>query len=663
MLVTAVFLAASSARAAPPALDLTPLFGDNLVQGVWQPVTVTLSNPPDGEALRGEVEVVVEEPRTGQRLGQYAAPVLLPRGAGVVSVSVPVHVPGTAQPDLVVFLRRERTGTGDIVTYRKFDRLPVLAERLTMLAVSGTPDALRYLNGVRLGVWQTRGGITAIDPYRNGGYRPGQGYGNRRSSSSYPPPLHVAQIADPATLPSRTAAYEGIGIVYLGADVRPDLFGDAQAEALRRYVVGGGLVIVSAGSRLREDERFRSWIPTVVPGPSSQTSQRQGRGCVVALGFDPSSPEAAARPDLALWKFLVRSATALSRFGTSAYGEDMRGVLLTNAVLRAPGLEPPGAGAVAVFLSAYLVLLVPINYLILKRLDRREWSWATVPALVLLFSVGAYGFGRVTKGSSLLLNTASLAEMTAGSSDASVRTAVGLFSPSRTGYDLSVGVPDALLWTPGADDPYGVRPGGAGEQPLALAEDAAGRGTVARGVAVPMWGMRAVCARTEAVRLGDGLEANLTGGPGGVTGTVTNRTGRPLRNVRVVFLRGEQVLGDLAPGQTAQVWKTGTRLSPPWQATNRSSRYRYSSARGARQTTPAGPPPTGTGDAIARTREGILREIEEFVDTRLYARDPNKHEAYVTAWNDAPLVPVRVDGRVPARQVNVSVLVVRAPVR
>ena len=44
-------------------------------------------------------------------------------------------------------------------------------------------------------------------------------------------------------------------------------------------------------------------------------------------------------------------------------------------------------------LGAYILLIGPINYLVLRRLDRREWAWVTMPVLIVVFAVGAYGFG------------------------------------------------------------------------------------------------------------------------------------------------------------------------------------------------------------------------------------------------------------------------------
>ena len=38
------------------------------------------------------------------------------------------------------------------------------------------------------------------------------------------------------------------------------------------------------------------------------------------------------------------------------------------------------------FLLIYIALMGPLNYVILNRLNRREWAWVTIPLLIAVFS-------------------------------------------------------------------------------------------------------------------------------------------------------------------------------------------------------------------------------------------------------------------------------------
>ena len=99
---------------------------------------------------------------------------------------------------------------------------------------------------------------------------------------------------------------------------------------------------------------------------------------------------------------------------------------LSDAVMRAPALDAPGADVVGLFLLAYVLILVPINYLVLKRLDKKEWAWVTVPALVVVFAVTTYGVGYAAKGNAVFVNRAAVVETTAGERQAGLYTELGL---------------------------------------------------------------------------------------------------------------------------------------------------------------------------------------------------------------------------------------------
>ena len=54
-----------------------------------------------------------------------------------------------------------------------------------------------------------------------------------------------------------------------------------------------------------------------------------------------------------------------------------------------PALALPSIEGLLLLLLGYIVLIGPINYLVLRRLDRREWAWVTMPLLVVGFTAGA----------------------------------------------------------------------------------------------------------------------------------------------------------------------------------------------------------------------------------------------------------------------------------
>ena len=98
-----------------------------------------------------------------------------------------------------------------------------------------------------------------------------------------------------------------------------------------------------------------------------------------------------------LWRRLLPPRT----FGGLSFFDDN---LLVGAVSQLPALALPPIGGLILILLAYILLIGPINYFVLRRLDRREWAWFTMPILIVVFGVGAYGFGAALRGSELVVN-------------------------------------------------------------------------------------------------------------------------------------------------------------------------------------------------------------------------------------------------------------------
>ncbi len=136
-------------------------------------------------------------------------------------------------------------------------------------------------------------------------------------------------------------------------------------------------------------------------------------------------------------------AEAGGRPGEPRYGGGGPTVPLNEAVATMPQAELPSIWLVVGFLVAYIIVLVPLNYYLLNRLDRRELAWVTTPAIVLLFSFGAYGLGYGMRGGAVLLNRIGIIEAGAGATVGRGTAYAAIFSPSRTGYDLAMDAPCA----------------------------------------------------------------------------------------------------------------------------------------------------------------------------------------------------------------------------
>ncbi len=167
-----------------------------------------------------------------------------------------------------------------------------------------------------------------------------------------------------------------------------------------------------------------------------------GSGSVTLLGFDPATQWIADGDtvDVPLWRRLLPPRSG----GTVSLVDDQT---IVSAVSNLPSLALPPIGGLLVLLFGYIVLVGPVNYLVLRSIDRREWAWVTVPVLIAVFTVGSFGIGAVLRGSDVIVNEVAIVRGAPGTDAATTQSYIGIFSPSRATYQLRV-AGDALLAAP-----------------------------------------------------------------------------------------------------------------------------------------------------------------------------------------------------------------------
>jgi hypothetical protein len=197
-----------------------------------------------------------------------------------------------------------------------------------------------------------------------------------------------------------------------------------------------------------------------------------------------------------------------------------------------------------VLLGAYILLIGPINYLVLRRLDRREWAWLTMPILIVAFTAGAFGFGAALRGNDVIVNEVAIVSGAPGATDGSAQVYVGIFSPSRGRYQVSV--PGGALLSSPINDFFGGQ-GGTNTQLDVLQGDPAR----VRDLAVGFGSLRTIRAETPVtVPL---IKTDLRLDDGRLVGTITNLSNERLEKPAVVLGGTVANLSDLEPGAEAAV--------------------------------------------------------------------------------------------------------------
>lgn len=194
-------------------------------------------------------------------------------------------------------------------------------------------------------------------------------------------------------------------------------------------------VVVSSGP-LKQGSTLVAISPDQAQSSQPLIAQREyGRGRLLYFAFDPTLSTLRGWDDYPrLWQLLL--ANHRSGPDSAALAHTNQG---GNFGFALPQFDLPNPGLLAILLFAYVMVIGPLNFIILGRLRRRELSWLTIPACVVAFGLLFFLIGYQTKGSTILLNRASVTFGQVEGNEALISSIVSIFSPNRTSYDLRLG--------------------------------------------------------------------------------------------------------------------------------------------------------------------------------------------------------------------------------
>jgi hypothetical protein len=385
-----------------------------------------------------------------------------------------------------------------------------------------------------------------------------------------------------ADLPERA---EGWGVLdrLVWQDIDSNQLSSGQLDALRRWIAAGGRLVIVGGtagigtlSAFSDDLLPYRPTATLDLDPSTLTSLlgplpdaaatlpamagalahgralatsgdrvvaaevAYGGGRVTLLGFDPTTKWLADSKSVdAMWRTLL---PARSGDGTLLADDSQ----LVQAVYQLPSLAlPPTSGLLAI-IGAYILVIGPINYLILKRLDRRELAWVTMPVLVLAFAAVSFGYGSFLRGTDVVVNEVAIVRGAPDATEATAQVYFGIFSPSRATYRVDV-PQGALLASPINGDPFGqgtstldIVQGTGPELPSAVRNLSVGTGSIR-------------IIRAQVAAAAPRMKASLTLDNGTLKGTFENASDQTLEGVAIVLGSSVLAIGDVAAHETRTV--------------------------------------------------------------------------------------------------------------
>lgn len=529
-------------RQGRPVLELSASAGYNgfYRKGQWVAVLVTVSN--NGDNLDGYVRA-----RTGEGSGleetTYSTPIDLPRGSRKQ-----------------IFLYVSLDSYTQRIQIEVIDRQDQVVERATAdLRMAGPGDILYAV--------VTESPFGALDLTARA---PGAGLAHQTNWRL-------------ENIPPLAEALAGLDVM-LFHDVDTGALTAEQVAAIRQWVLSGGhLIIVGGDAWQRTTSGLQEILPVTLSGTTPVRSVgaladyvrlpdepldeemtvavsaplagaeviaeaadtpllvrgRYGGGVVDFLAVDPhAEPLRSWEGKADLWLTLVASVgqqpSWMDGFKNWSIARDAT-TTISSTVL-------PTILQLCGFLGLYIALVGPVNYLVLKRLNRRELAWFTIPALILVFSFLAYTVGFNLRGNVATVNRLTVIQVWPASDQAQVTALVGVQSPRRGSYDIVAGQDYTLRTLPnegtGLNVPTVIR-----ESTRYMVDSIPiDAGTVASFVAS---GYQTAPQYDAAATWHLSLDQ-----PPRIEGYIANTTGRTLQDA-VLLIKGEsRYLGHLEPGET-----------------------------------------------------------------------------------------------------------------
>jgi hypothetical protein len=548
-----------SAQTEGISLKVEPFFSGHYKYGEWLPLRVTVTN--SGASVSAQVRV--EMSQTG---GQQAW-------------IVPLDLPTGAQKQFTLYTLP--TSFAQVARVRVLNGTQELAKQNATLTLHPNTD---YFVGV-------------VAPRA-------EAFNAANTLTLNSTPARITRIL-PMTLTELPDRAEGLraldALVLTGVDT--SILTPAQTQVLTTWVQNGGRLIVGGGAsaartlgglpdtlvgefrtqdNLVELEELTGlseageaevrvegpFVASFAPGGESIVEQdegalvsekRVGDGTVTYFALDPSlSPFDAWSGAPRFWQSVLAPRSAYPINSPPDVSPNLiRSRYMAMALQNLPMLALPSVNVLALLLGVYIVLVGPVNYLVLRRFRKLDWGWVTIPALTLLFAIGAFGVSNQLRGSDLILNQVSVVDFSQEGTPREMETVVGLFSPTRGTFDLQL--PEAALVIPvsNAYDPFSPA-GGAGTN----VEIVDSNPVEVRGVDINQGALQAFAIQSPAPAEW-GIDSDLKVVGEHVSGTLAQRLGAPITGAFLV--NGERFLnlGTLAPDESYTIDQNWSRASGP----------------------------------------------------------------------------------------------------
>jgi len=590
---SAIFVLASCSMTWAIKMEAVVGFGGLAGTRVWTPINVTIENDSAGE-IPGTLEVTQQGlagPASEEQVTICAPHVTLPSGA---KKKYQVYVKLNDFGDTTVSLRSGYWVVAKVKPRVDYTSASSGSNDYTVVTVGGMDKRLSFLANetYRLPVSAIKSGMPGM---------PGM---PAMPGSGGPQIQFKIGWIEQQNLPDKPAGFAAVDMLVL-LDFTASAVSPEVINSMKMWVASGGTLVIPSGAdyrKFQEPSFYGELLPVTVTGagqaaglPSVESIcksspigpialaravpisgrctyslqdssglvwgvRNYGAGRVVFLAFDPAAqPFRNWAGQTAFWKSLAGnprmypSSPALSlsmnQFMSNGYGGPSPALNPSASVSMNPAVKTPSPNIIWVFLGIYIIVLVPVNYTVLRMKNRLELAWVTFPAIVLFFTIGAYGIGYSVKGGQILLSQASIMVASVGSRMAGSISSGWVFSPARRGYTVELKDPVALASTTAENVGYGSYPGQE-SSPFPVAS--MGEKIVWDNVKMAMWSSQSFESEG-GLDLGGTVDGHVSTSGTTMTGVITNNTKYNLKHCLLVYDSSSVDLGDISPGKTKNI--------------------------------------------------------------------------------------------------------------
>ncbi|WP_203246064.1 hypothetical protein [Sporosarcina beigongshangi] len=574
LMATFFFIPTATALAAPE-LKVSVAFGldGKAKYGKGAPVTVTIENT--GTAFSGDM--VIDMEYTYSMGAGEAFPLEI--GAGETKTVSFVNGkmndngnPFNSQSSKTIFFYEGGWQKGKEIKHKGSQHIPAIlqnADNTFAVLFTDNVDRLTALKKVRHGASTT---LVSVD---------------------------AAKISEKTKFPEEAVGWEAANYIIIDEYPLADL-SSKQQQALLGWVRTGGILIMGGSDNSRaEAGLFAEYLPLKFNGQKEMNAavlnnwaategiegivasyeteltehanslledegnvliayKRLGDGVIIQTPFSVGdSPLAEMEGMTAFWNTLFVAGERVAPKSTSStnYYSDEPMEAIVYSVGDVNELFPSFRVSAPVILGIiilYMVLIIPVLYFILRRKDKREYTWWIIPAIAVLTSIAIFAYGakdRIARAQiqhTAMLNVALDGSMTGYYAESLLTNRSGNFT-------FTTAAETTLFASNRGDDLFGSSTSIPVHKRTMLEKDTEGSRVHLRNAGY--WDVATIYGQTTVENVGTfGNQLKVVDKQ--LTGTVTNDF--PFALTDVVIWSGVQqiALGDLGPGETVQVNET-----------------------------------------------------------------------------------------------------------